>query len=81
METKREKLNTRRKGGVVIKMLNRLRDIFKSGKEKVHDPVCGMEKEKSEFKFTSEYQGKTYYFCSEQCKHMFEAEPRGYVGE
>lgn len=49
--------------------------------ETVKDPVCGMEKPKSEFKFTSEYKGKTYYFCSKQCQHMFEASPRGYAGK
>jgi YHS domain-containing protein len=27
----------------------------------------------------SEYQGRTYYFCSFQCKQLFDAEPREYV--
>ena len=46
--------------------------------EKVRDPVCGMEKLKNEFKFTSEYKGKTYYFCSKQCQEIFKGQPRGY---
>lgn len=56
-------------------------DRFKKSEEKVKDPVCGMEKAKSEFKFTSQYKGKTYYFCSQNCKEMFDGEPRGYAGE
>ncbi len=47
----------------------------------VRDPVCGMEKPREEFKLSYIYQGKTYFFCSEECKHMFEASPRGYAGE
>ncbi len=44
------------------------------------DPVCGMDvKEDSEFK--SEYNGITYYFCSESCKKQFDSNPRKYVKE
>lgn len=49
--------------------------------KKVRDPVCGMEKPKGEFRFSRRYQGKTYFFCSQQCQRMFEAHPRGYTGE
>lgn len=49
--------------------------------QKIHDPVCGMEKPKNKFKFTSKYKGKIYYFCTKQCQEMFEGYPRGYVGE
>lgn len=58
----------------IFDFLNRL-------EEKVKDPVCGMQKLKSDFKLSSVYKGKTYYFCSENCQHMFEEMPRGYVGE
>jgi Cu+-exporting ATPase len=27
----------------------------------------------------SEYQGKTYYFCSSACKERFDADPQTYV--
>jgi YHS domain-containing protein len=37
----------------------------------VVDPVCGMEMKKSEAKVTYEYMGKTFYFCSEECKEKF----------
>ena len=35
----------------------------------IKDPVCGMEVLDSGI--TVEYQGKTYYFCSEGCKEKF----------
>lgn len=53
----------------------------KEDKERVKDPVCGMEKTKSEFKFSDNYKDKTYYFCSKQCLEMFEGFPRGYMRE
>jgi YHS domain-containing protein len=28
---------------------------------------------------TSEYEGKTYYFCAAICKKKFDAEPQKYV--
>lgn len=46
--------------------------------EKVIDPVCGMKIDKSEAKATSEYKGKTYYFCSEGCKGKFDKGPEKY---
>lgn len=49
--------------------------------ETVKDVVCGMEKPKSQFKFLSEYNGKTYYFCSQQDKEMFNAQPDRWVEE
>jgi Cu+-exporting ATPase len=57
-------------------------DFFKTKKgEQATDPVCGMKISKKEAKFSFEYEGKTYYFCSASCQSQFEAEPRGYVGE
>lgn len=49
--------------------------------EKVKDPVCGMIVDPQTAQFQSEYQGKTYYFCSKSCLGQFEVAPRGYVGE
>jgi YHS domain-containing protein len=39
------------------------------------DPLCGMVKPINEFRFSSVYQGKTYYFCTEMDKQVFEAYP------
>jgi uncharacterized protein len=41
------------------------------------DPVCGMKVDRSKA-VTTESGGKTYYFCSEHCRHAFEANPSQY---
>ncbi|MBP2030808.1 YHS domain-containing protein [Methanohalophilus levihalophilus] len=41
----------------------------------VKDPVCGMKIDKRTAKFKSEYEGKTYYFCSLSCKKKFDENP------
>ena len=43
------------------------------------DPVCLMEVEEATAKWTSEYQGKTYYFCAPGCKFLFEEDPDKYL--
>ena len=45
------------------------------------DPVCGMTVEIATAHFTSEYDGKTYYFCAAGCKRSFDKEPEKYVQE
>jgi YHS domain-containing protein len=43
------------------------------------DPVCSMNVDEAKVKFTSTYQGKTYYFCSADCKKVFDLHPEKYV--
>jgi Cu+-exporting ATPase len=43
------------------------------------DPVCGMSVDPEDAAATSQSQGKTYYFCSEECKETFEENPSQYV--
>ena len=43
------------------------------------DPVCGMDVDPKTAAGKSEYQGKTYYFCSLGCKIDFDKEPKQYV--
>ena len=45
------------------------------------DPVCGMEVDEQQAKGKSEYQGKTYYFCSTGCKQRFDQNPQQYAGK
>ncbi len=45
------------------------------------DPVCGMDVDPKTATEKSEYQGKTYYFCSAGCKKSFDKEPQKYVGK
>ncbi len=42
------------------------------------DPVCGREVEEERFNEQSEYRGRTYYFCSNDCKTTFDDDPRKY---
>jgi YHS domain-containing protein len=41
----------------------------------VKDVICNMDVDPSTATIISEYEGKKYYFCSEQCKEEFEANP------
>jgi YHS domain-containing protein len=43
------------------------------------DPVCHMQVETETAQWTSQYQGKTYYFCAPGCKRSFEKEPEKYL--
>ena len=43
------------------------------------DPVCGMEYDEKTAVATSEYKGKTYYFCAVGCKKAFDTEPEKYL--
>ena len=43
------------------------------------DPVCGMHIESEEAAGTIEYEGKTYYFCSQTCHDAFAADPVSYA--
>lgn len=45
------------------------------------DPVCGMEVDESSAQWTSEYEGKTYYFCAPGCKRSFDEDPEKYLSE
>ena len=43
------------------------------------DPVCQMQIDETKAAGTSEYNGKTYYFCATVCKTKFDANPGQYV--
>lgn len=48
------------------------------------DPACGMMVDEGKSKaagLSSEYQGKTYYFCTLQCKKDFDNAPTKYTGK
>jgi YHS domain-containing protein len=45
------------------------------------DPVCGMMVDEKKAAGTSEYQGKTYYFCAPACKAKFDSNPANYIGK
>lgn len=53
--------------------------IFSSGGIMTIDPVCGMRLEEKKPELQAQYAGRKYFFCSEECKQEFEADPNGYV--
>jgi YHS domain-containing protein len=46
---------------------------------RVVDPVCGMCLESAAAAATYEFEGQTYYFCSEACQRSLVANPRGHA--
>lgn len=47
--------------------------------QQVKDPVCGMKIDAETAKYTSEYKGRTYFFCSPSCKRQFDQNPEAYL--
>ena len=45
----------------------------------VKDPICGMVFEDSDAYTTVEYEGTTYYFCSQDCADTFQEDPTDYI--
>ncbi len=45
----------------------------------VTDPVCGMRINKAYAAAQMKYQGQTYYFCLEESKNKFAADPSAYL--
>jgi len=43
------------------------------------DVVCDMEVDEKKAKYRSNYGGRTYYFCCERCKDIFEKDPTKFV--
>lgn len=43
------------------------------------DPVCGMELMPGHEEAEAQYGGKTYYFCSRECRDMFMKNPNEYL--
>lgn len=60
--------------------LYRNRDRFGAGGRYALDPVCGMQVEVSSAPATSEHAGRRFWFCSEQCRERFMADPPRYAG-
>ena len=43
------------------------------------DVVCGMEVDKDTAAAQSQFEGRTFYFCSMACKEAFDREPSKYA--
>ncbi len=46
---------------------------------KAKDPVCGMDVDEQLAADKSTYQGKTYFFCSRNCKEQFDRDPARFL--
>lgn len=45
------------------------------------DPVCGMQMEPDNIASETNYEGKSYYFCSDDCRKKWDADPGRYAGK
>ena len=45
------------------------------------DPVCGMQVDSNQAVAQSNWQGQTFYFCSDYCKEQFEQNPEQYAAQ
>lgn len=45
----------------------------------VTDPVCGMQIDSSQAAAQTTYEGRAYFFCSEECRRLFEENPKEFV--
>jgi YHS domain-containing protein len=52
-----------------------------AGQSVVVDPVCKMRIVASDQTLHADYQGKTYYFCSDHCQLLFAKNPAAYAGK
>ncbi len=43
------------------------------------DCVCGMEMDEKELGSRLDYKGKTYHFCSEECRDEFKKSPEKFL--
>jgi YHS domain-containing protein len=53
--------------------------LWQQGGTMAIDPVCKMQVDENKNAGTSEYQGKTYYFCAPSCKRKFDENPEKYL--
>jgi uncharacterized membrane protein YraQ (UPF0718 family)/YHS domain-containing protein len=58
--------------------LARNQQRFGGGAGYAIDPVCGMQVETANAAARAEHAGTTFYFCSDHCRHRFEADPARY---
>jgi YHS domain-containing protein len=45
------------------------------------DVVCGMQVDPQKAAGKSDFEGKTFYFCSTSCKSKFDANPKHYIAQ
>ena len=63
-----------------INQQSQSQELNSSGSPAVQDPVCGMQINKVASAPASEHFGRTFHFCSEQCRKLFDINPGKYAG-
>lgn len=53
--------------------------LSKQGEAMTTDPVCGMKVDEKHPEFQTQFAGKKYFFCSDECRKEFEERPDEYV--
>jgi YHS domain-containing protein len=48
-------------------------------RNKVIDPICGMEVDPNKSNLAAIHKGCKYYFCAEACRSAFEGDPEKYL--
>ncbi len=66
---------SRMKNGAPLVQNNPAPDSGTGARQNVLDPVCGMTISVAASTLHSQHKGKTYYFCMERCKQLFDANP------
>jgi uncharacterized membrane protein YraQ (UPF0718 family)/YHS domain-containing protein len=64
----------------VLLWLNHDRARFGAGRGYATDPVCGMQVETATSPARASSGGREYFFCSDQCRDRFQADPSEYLG-
>ena len=52
---------------------------IRNADDNIKDPVCGMDVDPKHATDTSKFKGKTYYFCSSNCRQEFENDPKKFA--
>jgi YHS domain-containing protein len=51
----------------------------KQGEAMTTDPVCGTEIDDKKAEFQTQFAGRKYFFCSDECRKEFEEQPEDFV--
>jgi len=67
---------------IIVRWLNFLASNFFeiTIQSKTIEPVCGMQVGENETTFNSTYNDRTFRFCSDRCRKLFDMNPNKYVG-
>jgi Cu+-exporting ATPase len=56
-------------------------EVFSNMTATEKDPVCGMDVDTANAAGQTDYEGQTYYFCSQPCKRQFDENPQRFTQE